>query len=700
MGHLRILLQIAARNLFASRVNVIVGLIMLMGTFFVLVGNALIDSVDQGMTRSIQNSVAGHVQVYSSKSKEELALFGAFGGEANIAPITDFEKMRESLLQVPGVEKVVPMGVRGALITSGNIIDSTLARLRNAYKARDEGTGGPDIAAQVAAQRDHVRQMVRVLKADQERVVAMLDEKSVNPDEKAAVEKAASDAFWQDFDAAPYEKLEFLENKVAPLLADGDLLFLLYVGTDLDTFQQAFDRMKVVKGTPVPKGKRGFLVSKFVMEERFKLKTARRLDKIKESRDTKGFRIDTDAELQRFVKENRTQTRELLLQLDRLKSDTLRTRLQAKLQSQEQDLGKLLATFLDTTDALFDDRYAYFYSDIAPLLQLYRINVGDTLTITAFTSSGYVQSVNVPVYGAVEFDGLEKSFVAGSLNLMDLMTFRDLYGFLTPEKKAELEKLKAASGAKEVAREDAEDELFGGGNTVEAEATPGIVELGEDNGSLAQKLQRDDLVQRVYSQQEIDRGMVLNAAVFLKDPAKAREIIDLINTRSEKEGLGLRAVSWQQASGLIGQLVLFARGVLYLALVIFFVIALVVINNAMMMATLQRVREIGTMRAIGAQRGFVLSMVLVETLALGVVFGAMGAGLGSAVVTWLGHVGIPAKNDQLYFFFSGPRLLPSVSAGNVVAAFLSVLAVSAISTLYPAIVATRVSPVKAMGSEE
>jgi ABC-type lipoprotein release transport system permease subunit len=251
-----------------------------------------------------------------------------------------------------------------------------------------------------------------------------------------------------------------------------------------------------------------------------------------------------------------------------------------------------------------------------------------------------------------------------------------------------------------VAREQAEEELFGGGNAVAGEAVQGELELDEDDAGMGKKLLREDLVQRVYSQQEIDRGMVLNAALFLEDPSKAAAVIDDINARSEAQGLGLRAVSWQQASGLIGQLVLFARGVLYLALVIFFVIALVVINNAMMMATLQRVREIGTMRAIGAQRGFVLSMVLLETLALGVVFGAMGAGLGSALVTWLGRVGIPARNDQLYFFFSGPRLLPSVSLGNVVAAFLAVLAVSAISTLYPALVATRVSPVKAMGQDE
>ena len=48
------------------------------------------------------------------------------------------------------------------------------------------------------------------------------------------------------------------------------------------------------------------------------------------------------------------------------------------------------------------------------------------------------------------------------------------------------------------------------------------------------------------------------------------------------------------------------------------------------MATLQRVREIGTMRAIGAQRRFVLTMLLVEIAAVGVVFGLAGAVLGGA----------------------------------------------------------------------
>jgi ABC-type antimicrobial peptide transport system permease subunit len=106
------------------------------------------------------------------------------------------------------------------------------------------------------------------------------------------------------------------------------------------------------------------------------------------------------------------------------------------------------------------------------------------------------------------------------------------------------------------------------------------------------------------------------------------------------------------------------------------------------------------MRAIGAQRSFVLGMVLVETLLLGLVFGATGVAVGSVVMKLLGSSGIPANNEALYFFFSGPRLYPALSAGNVIAAFVIVLVVSTLSTFYPAFLATRVSPLQAMQTDE
>jgi ABC-type lipoprotein release transport system permease subunit len=100
------------------------------------------------------------------------------------------------------------------------------------------------------------------------------------------------------------------------------------------------------------------------------------------------------------------------------------------------------------------------------------------------------------------------------------------------------------------------------------------------------------------------------------------------------------------------------RYVLYISVLIIFAVALVVINNALVMTTLERIAEIGTLRAVGAQRRFLLGMLVVEALAVGGLFGGIGSALGAGIVAILRMVGIPAFNDIFYFFFSGPRLHP------------------------------------------
>ncbi|QRO00398.1 ABC transporter permease [Archangium violaceum] len=701
MSQLKLLLQVALRNLFVSKINLLIGGIIFFGTVLVVVGGALVDSVDESMSRSIIGSVAGHLQVYSERSKDELALFGQMGGEPDLSALDDFARIKEVVQQHPNVKTVVPMGTSGALITSGNTVDLTLARLRDLYKKAAQGET-PELREQILSLQAHVRQMISLLEEDLKRRSEIVDEKATDPAEVEALARARSESFWADFDKDPFGSLEFLENRIAPQVTDGDMLYIRYVGTDLVNFQNTFDRMRIVDGAPVPAGRRGMLLSKFFYEESFKLKTARRLDLIKEARDLNHKTIAMDPQLERWVKDNQSQTREILFQLDPIKTKQATERLQRVLGSQETELGKLLPAFFAITDANFDARYKQFYDELAPLLDLYRIRLGDDLTITAFTRTGYVQSVNVKIYGTYDFEGLEKSAVAGSLNLMDLMSFRELYGYLTAEKKAELSELQKASGVQEVKREDAESALFGdeGSASLVAEATPGLIDEDQQLDGLAQKLRREELANRVYTQQELENGVVLSAAILLKDPEQLEQTMAELQAAGTSSGLPLKVVSWQKASGLIGQFVLVAKLVLYAAVFIIFVVALVIINNAMMMATLQRVREVGTMRAIGAQRSFVLNMVLVETLVLGLVFGTMGATVGGVIMRMLGTAGIPAGNEALYFFFSGPRLFPSLHASNLVEAFVIVLVVSALSTFYPAFLATRVSPLQAMQTDE
>jgi ABC-type lipoprotein release transport system permease subunit len=164
---------------------------------------------------------------------------------------------------------------------------------------------------------------------------------------------------------------------------------------------------------------------------------------------------------------------------------------------------------------------------------------------------------------------------------------------------------------------------------------------------------------------------------------------------------GVKILDWQTASGFVGQFVTLIRLVLFTAVLIFFAVAIVIINNAMVMATLQRVKEIGTMRAIGTQRRFVVVMLLVEIAAIGLVFGLGGALLGGGAVALVRAAGgIPATNDILFFLFAGDALLPRLGALAVGTSLTIVLLVSILSALYPALIAMRVTPVEAMATEE
>jgi ABC-type lipoprotein release transport system permease subunit len=705
MGTLRVAVLMAVRNLMASRIKTaIVGGLVFFGALLVVLGNSLLESVVSSMSRSIIGSVAGHIQVYSARSKDPLEVVGGLsfeGGELD--PIDDFARLRSVLQRVPNVKHVVPMGISGAMVTSGNTIDQALQDLRELYRQREAGRDNrSDIAAKVA----HVRQMVEVLR-DQFGNMASLREASAIPGEELeAVNRAASPAFWAEFARAPLDGLEFLENRVAMAAADADVLLLRYVGTDPALFARTFDRLKVVDGSPIPPGQRGFMFNKYAYEEQAKLKTARRLDKIQDHL-RRGERIAGNLELQQLVRENTNQIRELLLQLDPQETKLVRDKLQRELGSKTADVGGLLGEFLNTDDTNFPARYRFFYQQLAPYLDLYRVRIGDTLTIKAFTRGGYVRSNNLKVYGTFTFVGLEQSAQAGEMNLMDLVSFRELYGFLTKEGQAEIEEMKRGVTAKAVRRDNVESELFGtagdqipyAGRVLVAEATPGA-NPDEALRGLAGALQREELSRRVYDPKQLEQGVVLNAAVILHDPRQLPQTIGEIERAGTAAGLTLKAVSWQAASGLIGQLVNIARLVLIVAMLIIFAIALVIINNAVVMATLERVREFGTLRALGAQRRLVLAMLVSEALVVAGLFGLLGAATAAGLLRLAARVGIPALGEVWTFFFSGPRLYPEVRPGSVVAALIIVVVVCVISSLYPVVLALRVSPRQAMQTEE
>ncbi|MBA2663189.1 MAG: ABC transporter permease [Bradymonadaceae bacterium] len=706
----KVLVIISMRNLRSHRVKtLIVGFIMFFGTFLVVVGTSLLDSVEAGMTRSITSSLAGHLQIYSSEAKDKLALFGglAFDNQ-DIDTIRDFSALKAAMADVPNVKAVVPLGIGVGTGLMGNQTDAALNDLRLAVRTRD--------AEGLQRAIDQVRQIAVSLELEMKNRLAVIETTDAIKLELELVARIQNDAFWSVFTtddepeavARMLEQLEFLDTEIAPLTADGRMLFMRFFGTDLDLFAESFESFYIVRGERVPERQRGILIGDRTAERYLKHRVAREFDALHKQVVQEGRKIADSKVLQSQVQHMARQYNVIVLDLSPTNTVALTEKLRAYLDAEQGALlPQLVQSFLEVDDTTIASRHAWFYATVGPMIKLYAMDVGDTVTVRTMTQGGFMRAINLKVYGTFHFRGLETSDIAGTGNLVDMLTFRELYGVMTQDQIDELQDIRQAVGVEDIAHDDIEDALFGSSDSLVAAAVvddSDEADSASNDNDNAVLLSRDartaELESEVFTQEQIDHGIALNAAVVLHDASDLQASVRQVQAALDAASLKLQVVTWQSASGIVGQFITVIRLVLYIAISIIFLIALVIINNAMVMATIERTGEIGTMRAIGGQRSFIMTMFLIETLVLGAISGGLGALVGTLTILVCGHFGIAASSDVLVFLFSGPRLYPEVGLHNIAIAVGAILAISVLSTLYPARVATRIQPVTAMRTTE
>jgi len=121
-------------------------------------------------------------------------------------------------------------------------------------------------------------------------------------------------------------------------------------------------------------------------------------------------------------------------------------------------------------------------------------------------------------------------------------------------------------------------------------------------------------------------------------------------------------------------------------------IVLVAIMNVMIMAVYERIREIGTIAAIGTRPGRILSLFLLEGLSLGVGGAILGNLVGAAVIFGLN------LSEITYDFGQQKDLLlqASINPADVLVLSAIVIVISAVASLQPAFKASRMEPIKAL----
>lgn len=120
-------------------------------------------------------------------------------------------------------------------------------------------------------------------------------------------------------------------------------------------------------------------------------------------------------------------------------------------------------------------------------------------------------------------------------------------------------------------------------------------------------------------------------------------------------------------------------------------IVLISILNVMIMAVYERVREIGTIAAIGTRPSRILALFLVEGLGLGVFGAAIGVSAGLALILVLNLSTLSVSMGQGRYV-----LVPTIGPLDVVTIAGMVLLVAVLASIQPAYKASRMEPIDAL----
>lgn len=122
------------------------------------------------------------------------------------------------------------------------------------------------------------------------------------------------------------------------------------------------------------------------------------------------------------------------------------------------------------------------------------------------------------------------------------------------------------------------------------------------------------------------------------------------------------------------------------------------IINTMLMAVLERIKELGMLMAIGMNKLRVFTMILLETLYLGIVAAPVGLLVGYLTISYFSEVGLNLSNysEGLEAFGYASILYPYIDTSSYFIVTIGVGITALIAAIYPAWKAIKLRPVEAL----
>lgn len=307
--------------------------------------------------------------------------------------------------------------------------------------------------------------------------------------------------------------------------------------------------------------------------------------------------------------------------------------------------------------------------------------IKDSIVFLGYNEKNTSLDVRLDIMGIVKFRGLDNIF--GHFNIVDIESYRECLGYFSAKEKA----VEISEEKKNIFESDNLDNLFGEDAVLISKAESAV------SAEIKLTPVKQDLTEENY---DIEAGTYNVVFVKLKKGVSIKEGLEKINKELKSAGLGVRAVSWKKAFGLIGSMAAVIKGALFGFVMLLFVVAIIIIVNTLSMAALERTSEIGMMRAVGARKSFISNMFVAETGMLSFVFGGSGIVLGIIVVKMIPLLNITSTNDMVQILYGGYKFTPFLNIMDIMLTVIQLTMVTLIAVIYPVKVAKSITPLDAI----
>lgn len=207
------------------------------------------------------------------------------------------------------------------------------------------------------------------------------------------------------------------------------------------------------------------------------------------------------------------------------------------------------------------------------------------------------------------------------------------------------------------------------------------------------------LAQELY---DLDsRDTVHGISVRTTDARRAGPIRDVMLAKVEAP---ITAQTWEEMNQSFFEAIAMERNVMFFLLMFIIIVAAFGIMNTLITVTVQKTREIGIMKALGATTGQIVLVFLGQGMIVGFFGNLAGLGLGMTLITyrnefkdWLAErLGVEVFPASVYQFSRIPaEVVPQDVATICISAFL----ICSLAALIPAYFAARLDPVTALRQE-